>query len=410
MQSPSRSSSPNSLLFSCSASGFSFSRRAAIPPRRFQPGTRIARNNAKASLCTGIPRIMDKRMELEKQKESAARFPGLDAYRIVCMLMVVTGHVLLYTGMLESRGYGTTLLHSFCLPAVPMFVILSGFLLCEKPFSVSRILTLWLQVLVLAKGLDVAQGLICGDWSRLAAGSGYLWFWRTYLALALFTPVLNAGVRHADKTELTFSLCVLTVLFPSSLSVHGVLRGRSVAGFVLLYCWGAWAKTRLPPAKRKGLRFLLAGLALFAAANARWFLRGDGTGVVPASFWFQNASPAIVLFSVVAVDGFAALRAGAKSGWRRILARFGEAAFPVYVISEHPLAKAFVFGRCLKGLACLSSPWSDLAAVLAALGLFLVCSALWFAVSAIVPFKKIRRWFSGIERNVLFSKNAENSV
>ena len=62
---------------------------------------------------------------------------GLDLVRIVGMLTVVFVHTFLYNGYYDV-GVGNlalTLIRNFCMICVPLFMVLSGYLLKEKTIS-----------------------------------------------------------------------------------------------------------------------------------------------------------------------------------------------------------------------------------------------------------------------------------
>ena len=88
--------------------------------------------------------------------------------RILAMLMVVVMHFLAQTEALpaaeagrfptEREGFGI-LVEAFCIVAVNVYVLLSGYFLSEKAFSFRRLLKLLLQILFYTLLIPVALAL-----------------------------------------------------------------------------------------------------------------------------------------------------------------------------------------------------------------------------------------------------------
>ena len=93
-------------------------------------------------------------MSVTKQNGKAARQAGIELLRCIAMLMVITLHYLDKGGVLiplsqkqSPAGYAAWLLEAFCIVAVNVYVLISGYFLVEAGFRVKRILLLAAQVL-----------------------------------------------------------------------------------------------------------------------------------------------------------------------------------------------------------------------------------------------------------------------
>ena len=82
------------------------------------------------------------------------RIASIELLRIAAMLMVVTLHYISKTGALALPGdemtpvrYMGGLIESFCIVAVNVYVLISGYFLSAVPFKVSRGVRLLAQVL-----------------------------------------------------------------------------------------------------------------------------------------------------------------------------------------------------------------------------------------------------------------------
>ena len=88
---------------------------------------------------------------IDMQKKE--RMANLEVLRCVAMMMVVVLHYLGKGGLLPDltvplsvQDMAAWLLEAFCIVAVNVYMMISGYFLCESSFKLSRLLTLWLQL------------------------------------------------------------------------------------------------------------------------------------------------------------------------------------------------------------------------------------------------------------------------
>jgi len=90
------------------------------------------------------------------------RMANLEVLRCVAMMMVVVLHYLGKGGLLPDltaplsvQDMVAWLLEAFCIVAVNVYMMISGYFLCESSFKLSRLLTLWLQLWLYSVGIGV---------------------------------------------------------------------------------------------------------------------------------------------------------------------------------------------------------------------------------------------------------------
>ena len=90
------------------------------------------------------------------------RMANLEVLRCVAMMMVVVLHYLGKGGLLpdltaplSAQDMAAWLLEAFCIVAVNVYMMISGYFLCESSFKLSRLLTLWLQLWLYSVGIGV---------------------------------------------------------------------------------------------------------------------------------------------------------------------------------------------------------------------------------------------------------------
>lgn len=173
--------------------------------------------------------------------EKGKRQANYELLRIIAMLMVVTLHYLNHTGALLTLGEGVnakrligTLLESFSIVAVNVYVLISGYFLVEAGFKVKRLLSLICQILfyaILIPLIMMGAGMFLPSGENgiyrlaqyiLPIETEHYWFATSYVLLYLFTPVLNAAVRSMNKRQLQITIGGLLILFSGIKSISPI--------------------------------------------------------------------------------------------------------------------------------------------------------------------------------------------
>lgn len=305
---------------------------------------------------------------------------GLDITRIVAFLFVVNVHAFLYNGFLETTvGEPYTfvlcffrILFSGC---VPMFLLLSGYLLCgrsvalEKKGELCRHLykasDILLTYLLCALTVSLVRCFYLGQtmsWREiffsLFAFGQYSWYANMYLGLYLLIPMLNlvwahAGGKRAHGTVVG-CLLVLTAL-PGLLNVYdlttpGVLlrpasyevRTRIAPDWwaaiypITYYFLGAYLRTHVQVKKLhtgKLLALLVLALGCFTGYNL-WQSWGRSFYIgawLLESGWQAGVIAVLVFLTINSIDF---PQPGAAAG--KLLAHISELTFGAYLLSWVP--------------------------------------------------------------------------
>ena len=186
---------------------------------------------------------------------------GIELLRIIAMFMIVILHTLGQGGVLASVTPNSShfhiawILEITCFCAVNIYALISGYVLCDKPFRLSRLINLWLSIVfytVAITFVSVAMG-----WSSISV-NGILdalfpisrqqyWYLSSYCGLLLLTPFLNKALAMVEKHEVKSVLVpgilivsVMPTLFSSDpLSTH---VGYSTIWLCIMYLVGGWIK------------------------------------------------------------------------------------------------------------------------------------------------------------------------
>jgi surface polysaccharide O-acyltransferase-like enzyme len=152
--------------------------------------------------------------------------------------------------------------------AVPVFVVLSGYLLLDRydhleNFLKKRLIRIFIPFLIWLF-IYMIHGTLWGikserivwlssDWlirilTNNASGSGHLWFVYMLLGLYLFTPILSRWLKDTTKTEIKFFLGIWLLanvgflLLEKFYNLKPFFDFRYFTGFVGYFVWGAYFK------------------------------------------------------------------------------------------------------------------------------------------------------------------------
>ena len=230
-------------------------------------------------------------MSVTKQNGKAARQAGIELLRCIAMLMVITLHYLDKGGVLiplsqkqSPAGYAAWLLEAFCIVAVNVYVLVSGYFLTESGFKLKRFIVLAGQILFYSLLIPLAL-ILCGKLSvseltlydflfyLLPVQMKHYWFGTAYILMYLFVPVLSAGVKQLSEKQLRGMICLLILVIsvaksdlPFQLAIDN--EGYDVVWFLCLFLIAAYFRLYGCNGMKKSGR----GWLLYAAGSCGIFL------------------------------------------------------------------------------------------------------------------------------------------
>lgn len=295
--------------------------------------------------------------------EKAKRQANYELLRIIAMFMVVTLHYLNKTGALlvpgESADAGRltgTLLESFCIVAVNVYVLISGYFLVEAGFRVRRLAALICQILFYAILIPL---IMMGAGMFLPAGESgiyrltqyifpieteHYWFATSYVFMYLFTPVLNIAVRNMNKKQLQITIGGLLILFSVIKSISPVQFvtdrfGYDFGWFLCVYLIAAYIRLYgiklFSDAKRAAGCYAGCSIFIYGIVCGTYFL-GSRTGALAYYFtvpfhynYILCLLGAIALFCAF---GYLRIPEGKASA---LICAVSPLTFGVYLFHEH---------------------------------------------------------------------------
>ncbi len=302
--------------------------------------------------------------------------------RIIAMLMIVCLHYLSKGGLLgdparagmTAAGYTAWLVEAFCLVAVNVYVLISGYFGVDawgsttdgKQFTFFGVLRkpfrIWKQVFFYSV-LFGCGALVIGvqeiDPYQILSYcfpvvTEHYWFATSYVILCLIMPFLNAGVACMDQKELKYLLSGFLLLFSISKTVIPMQLpwdkyGYDSLWFVVLYLTGAYLRRYglacVRTRRRAAALYLGSVLAVFASfVLIRGFFLKTGKledltnygYTYNFLFCYTGAVGLFLLFQENLRGNSCESRAErVLERFRRPMERLSGAAFGVYLIHEH---------------------------------------------------------------------------
>ena len=294
---------------------------------------------------------------------------NLDVLRCLAMFLVVMWHFYWHgiristvyadgvlTGTVGMANYWLSQwLVVICSACVNLFVLISAYFLVGKAFNGKRVMLLWVEVLLYGAGIALLFSRSPLPYLLPVSRSLY-WFFPNYLGLVCLAPFLSALVGALTRPQYKRLLLVLTLLgctftmgFPFG-DAMGASKGYSLIWFVVLFFFGGYFKrfsVRMS-ARRAFLACLGVSLAAMLLVLVKTLARQE------------------IFFEIPAYNGFGFLSA-------LLLSWCAPYVFAVYLISEHPVLKRWLWGELVDWRPLINQWWFIPAMLGAVAAVFVLC-------------------------------------
>jgi surface polysaccharide O-acyltransferase-like enzyme len=287
---------------------------------------------------------------------------GLDALKVLSMMMVLMLHFLGFGGLLgampgEANYYVAWSLESLSIVAVNCFMMITGYLAVDSTFKVKRILLLWLQVVFYSVGITViCMFFLNVDITKIQLIKSFLpvstssyWYVTAYFGAACFMPVIANGLRTLAPRYLTALTAILIVLFsivPSAINKNpfATNSGYTVIWFLVMYIIGYAVRQGNPfPKVKPGwflLAYLLLSLGTFTPKLVYRLVEASPLNlVIGTGLSLQYTFPTVLFASMALLMFFARIEIRNRAAVR-IAAFLAPLSLAAYLIHMHPVVKA----------------------------------------------------------------------
>ena len=286
---------------------------------------------------------------------------SLELLRILAMTFIVASHCSMHC-FLPGGGSKYPINDSFYYWSalgnlgVDLFLLLSGYFLCDKQNPRKNLKKLWVQVLFysilgtviwLATGHALEGHMI--SQALFPATFDTYWFFTAYIIFVLLSPFLNTLIRNLRK-EQHLSLIFVMLLFWSVLpSIAGRDTDREIMSqFLLFYLMGSYFKRHpdnlFSRARFRNLTCLICFFLLFLSSTVSYHY-GEYLGVFsrPPLFYYSRSS----VLAVGCTVSLFAIFAYHKEFHKSIINLLGSCMFGVYLLHDHPLMRVAIWQEWL---------------------------------------------------------------
>lgn len=246
---------------------------------------------------------------------------GIDLLRIISMLMVVILHILKTAGMLDftytaleySLSYG---LEAFCICAVNIFAITSGYVCSGQKFKLSRVVKLWFEVLFYSVIFVFVNVIVYDNFtlkdflkSFFPVITQKFWYFTAYFLLMLLMPVFNLVIENVDKKNYLLWLMIIGICFSLVTMIFEIwliYAGYTWVWLAYLYFIGAYLKKYGFKIKKKTIFlivYLICSLLVVGLNIVTSFLTETILGSITHAGMFYFYSSVFVLVQSIAIFG-----------------------------------------------------------------------------------------------------------
>ncbi len=344
-------------------------------------------------------------------KDVKKRNYTLDLLRILSMIMIITLHYINHGYKINevgSAGNNTLILwiiYAFCFGAVNIYVLISGYFLCESEFKWKKVLKLWIEVMFYSLGIFFILYLT-GNYSINSLGefnkvflpvlSKSYWFVSIYLTLYIISPFLNKLIKNLSKKEYLKLLGILSLLLICNNFVLGTnlidnTYGSGIVWFIYLYLVAAYIRKHdIPQIKNIYYLLLFCGFTLITYLSRYVIIHYLKNVPFPsnvARLPYSYNSIFVFVASVALFMFFKNMKI--KEILPKLISKISIATFGVYLIHDNFIVRGLIYEKVLKipYYATQSLPIKATAMFVSIIVVFIACTLIDLIRQAV--FKKL---------------------
>lgn len=193
-----------------------------------------------------------------------ARLANMELLRCVAMMMIVVLHYLgkgnilanLSAAQTTSYGIAAWVLECFCIVAVNVYMLLSGYFSRNSAFKLSRLINLYIQVWIYSVVIGFLAyfvGIYPAEEFSLhyvltlifPITMGHYWFMTAYVFMYILMPLFGMAMRNMGKKQMQVAIglmllfnCVLKSVIPARLEMDG--QGYDFMWYLCVFMVGTY--------------------------------------------------------------------------------------------------------------------------------------------------------------------------
>lgn len=303
---------------------------------------------------------------------------GIDALRIISMLMIVVLHIVNSEALLgmSAQNLILSLIKTATFCAVNCYALISGYVGLNAKHRYSSIVLLWLRVVFYSVIISFAFKMIYPEsfgikriiMSFFPIMTNQYWYFTSYFILFLFIPLLNNAVNNIKQKQMAVLLIVLfcftTVLYPIwytlfSEDVFLLNDGYSPLWLVIMYFLGAYIKRfGLLNSLKKGWLIFICLLSIILTWVSKLLIYKCTLQFIGkaqyTTMWQSYTSITVVITAVSLFILFEKVHLSRLT--KRFVSFLTPMTFSVYLIHNNDLIKEYVFDKVLLEISAQPLP------------------------------------------------------
>lgn len=299
-----------------------------------------------------------------------ARLSNFELLRILAMFLIVLGHMTNYSvevevSHLEIKGVNQLLylaIKSFMLPAVNIYVLVSGYFLCKIEFKWDKFIKLVIEVQAVSIIIYFFMAVIGVTpfnpisflLSIFPTFTGHYWFITVYVVLFLLSPYLNIVIEILSKKQFLILIIILFTInsvwqYIYTMPLFSVNHGFGLFHFITLYFSAAYIRCHgfiFKDFSRKSYMWMYI-IILFLNIIASWILPQVAAIFFDNSVYIMNGVYAKILSynsPVMMIMAYSIFMAFKKSEFNsNIINKLSKYTLGIYLIHVHASVQTALF-------------------------------------------------------------------
>ena len=303
--------------------------------------------------------------ELLKKSGTSIRNSNIEFLRIISMMFIVLSHVCVHSGF--DVSVMTVQINKLFIRwgvlgnlGVDIFVMISGYFLCERNFGLKQLIRLWTQVWTYSTLILLGCGVFMEyPLSVKRIISAFLptifaeyWFFTAYIVLMLITPLLNEFIKYTSRStydKILLTLFVVWFAIPT-ISMQNMFSDE-IPQFIFLYLLGAYFK-KYPenllnsPVLQKCLTIISFGV-LFSSTVVMALIKEN---FISYQFYLRNS---VVIIGCAV--GLFAISVYSNPKHNKLVNLVGSCTFGIYLIHDNNIVRELLWTDWLSNINYVNS-------------------------------------------------------
>ncbi len=349
------------------------------------------------------------------EEKQAKRNIGLDALRIVSMIMILFLHVLGKSELLGPKNNSTIyyflyyLIESLSIVAVNCYVLVSGYFLVKSEFKWKKVLKIYAETLFYSISIFIIVVVFKKEEFTISALiksffpilTKEYWFINSYLLMYILSPFINKMIHALKQEELKKLLIILIIAF----SIWSLLpneyvfdksEGYGIIWFICLYIIAGYIRLYggKNKEKTKSKRYLLIYLGMVLMITCVMILVDKiclTLGIDTRRDKFLKYNNILVFIGSISIFLYFKNMNIKNKNSSQAITFIAPLTLAVYLIHEQYLMSKILYMDILNVPVCYHNNYSILIVIGYVISIFIICIGIEYVRQKVIGFWNIRK-------------------